>query len=635
MNVRPSPNSVAQALASARNTLLAERGQAGFWEGELSSSALSTAVAAFALHQMDPAAHGKPITQALHWLAAHANSDGGWGDTPDSPSNLSTTLLAWSALAIAPPGNPPLEQAANTGAAWIARTTGTLEPKDLVRAVLESYGNDRTFSAPILTVCALAGRLGADPWGRVPQLPFELSLLPRRWFRFVRLDVVSYALPALIAIGLVRHRLAQRTFCPLRWIREAVTGRALRLLRHCQPSHGGFLEAAPLNGFVAASLAAAGLRDHPVARDCARFLTRTVRADGSWPIDTNLALWLTTLSVNALATTPEGLALLSLEDRSKLIHRLEEHQFKGRHPYTLAAPGGWGWTNLPGAVPDADDTAGVLLALYHLGAESPVAQTAAIRGVHWLLQLQNGDGGIPTFCRGWGRLPFDRSCPDITAHALLAFDAWYGHLPPADRRRLDEAMHACIHYLEQVQQDDGAWIPLWFGNQATGHHTNPTYGTAQVVRALRALTPGRLPDQGELVRRGTAWLLEAQNTDGGWGGAPDTPSSIEETALAISALSPLEQGESIQRGTAWLIDHTDGGTRFALSPIGLYFSQLWYSERLYPVIFTVQALAGYTRKTPGPVKEPHLGNRATSGCGPAFCHQPRSACSRHSRACPA
>jgi len=32
-------------------------------------------------------------------------------------------------------------------------------------------------------------------------------------------------------------------------------------------------------------------------------------------------------------------------------------------PYTSASPGGWGWSDLSGAVPDVDDTAGALLAL--------------------------------------------------------------------------------------------------------------------------------------------------------------------------------------------------------------------------------------------------------------------------------
>ena len=42
-------------------------------------------------------------------------------------------------------------------------------------------------------------------------------------------------------------------------------------------------------------------------------------------------------------------------------------------------------------------------------------------GLKWLLGLQNSDGGIPTFCRGWGTLPFDRSSPDLTAHAIRAW----------------------------------------------------------------------------------------------------------------------------------------------------------------------------------------------------------------------
>ena len=38
-----------------------------------------------------------------------------------------------------------------------------------------------------------------------------------------------------------------------------------------------------------------------VREDGAAFLRATVREDGSWPIDTNLATWVTTQSVNALS----------------------------------------------------------------------------------------------------------------------------------------------------------------------------------------------------------------------------------------------------------------------------------------------------------------------------------------------
>ena len=52
---------------------------------------------------------------------------------------------------------------------------------------------------------ALAGLVGSGRRrGRSSALPFELACLPQSWFASLRLPVVSYALPALIAIGQVR-----------------------------------------------------------------------------------------------------------------------------------------------------------------------------------------------------------------------------------------------------------------------------------------------------------------------------------------------------------------------------------------------------------------------------------------------
>ena len=580
------------AFASARSILLSARSADGLWRGELSGSALSTAVAAFALDRVDRPAHATAVARAMGWLAGHANPDGGWGDTPESPSNLSTTLLAWAALGASGMNMAGAVDAQRKAAAWIAQKAGGLEPEILARAVLSAYGNDRTFSAPILAFCAMAGSLGKNPWQFVPQLPFELSALPHGLFRFARLDVVSYALPALIAIGLARHRRASRSLSPLTFLRDAAVSPALGKLQRCQPENGGFLEAAPLNGFVASALVEAGLQDHPVARSCASFLASTVRPDGSWPIDTNLALWLTALAVDALAEGGRLEEALPEPERAKLLERLVSCQFKDVHPYTHSAPGGWGWNDLPGAVPDADDTSGILMALHHLGADVPHAKPAAAKGIMWLLGLQNSDGGLPTFCRGWGRLPFDRNCPDITAHALLAFDRWHGRMAPGLRRRMERALESGLNNLASAQGVDGSWRPLWFGNQLAPEQANPVYGTAHVVRALARLGPGRIKGRDAMARRGTDWLLGAQNADGGWGGAAGVASSIEETALALSALDPAAQGAPFRRGIKWLLERTAGGTRFDPAPIGLYFSRLWYSERLYPVIFSCRALAG-------------------------------------------
>ena len=135
----------------------------------------------------------------------------------------------------------------------------------------------------------------------------------------------------------------------------------MRILESIQPASGGFLEAAPLTCFVTMSLAGSGLADHPVTRRGVAFLTATVREDGSWPIDTNLATWLTTLSINAL-----GGAAFTGAEREYLRRWLLDQQYTAVHPFTQSAPGGWAWTDLSGGVPDGDDTPGALLALAEL-----------------------------------------------------------------------------------------------------------------------------------------------------------------------------------------------------------------------------------------------------------------------------
>src|SRR5688572_7320201 len=80
--------------------LLERRTPSGHWEGRLASSALATATAVVAL-TLDTSVSGRDhralIGPGLRWLSAHQNSDGGWGDTTLSFSNMSTTLLCWAA----------------------------------------------------------------------------------------------------------------------------------------------------------------------------------------------------------------------------------------------------------------------------------------------------------------------------------------------------------------------------------------------------------------------------------------------------------------------------------------------------------------------------------------------------------
>lgn len=611
-------------LASAREEavarLLAARTPAGHWEGRLSSSPLATATAITALRLVDEdlgsSAHAAAIAAGCRWLALTQRADGTWGDTVESLGNLSTTLLCWGALAAAAPSRKGDGGAEDRAATAIRRHTTDLSAPAIAAALASIYGRDRTFAVPILTHLALCGRFGEprDPaaWQAVPQLPFQLAALPRSWFRLVDLQVVSYALPALIAIGQVRHALAPEGVLG-RGLRSLTREATLARLAEIQPANGGFLEATPLTSFVTMSLAGMGQAAHVVARRGAAFLAAAQRPDGSWPIDTNLATWGTTLSVAALAVGGQLAARLDRPDRGRVARWLLDQQWREEHPATGAAPGGWAWTDLPGGVPDADDTSGAVVAMSALAAaeDEPPAEwlASSAAGLRWLVKLANRDGGIPTFCRGWGRLPFDTSCPDITAHFLRAAlaaasgpaaraSSGSGEAPrrerlPAglargDRATLARACTAAHRYLARVQAADGAWTPLWFGNERHASQANPTYGTAKVVVAT-------------LDGRGADWLVRAAGPGGGFGGGPGLPPTIEETAVATEALAAVAAGAGdrdlrhralagVEAGVRWLLEHTDGCRRFPAAPIGLYFAKLWYFEDLYPLVFTVAAL---------------------------------------------
>jgi len=599
---------IEQTLSVATEQLIRARLPEGFWQGRLSSSALATATAVFALSMADRQKHKSLIGSGLDWLSNNSNVDGGWGDSILSRSNIPTTMLCWSAFSVAEgSARSRLVGTVAKAQVWLTNRAGDLEPKSLIEAVNQQYGGDRTFSVPILTMCALAGRLGEgrQAWADIKALPFELAACPHQLFKWLRLPVVSYALPALIAVGQANYHKNRPVNPVSRLLRHITRRRTLAVLQNIQPAGGGFLEAVPLTGFVVMSLIGAGERGNPVVAKGIEFLRNSVREDGSWPIDTNLATWLTTLSVNALAIGADFERVLSPDERKSIQEWLLSQQYRRVHPYTHAEPGGWAWTDLPGGVPDADDTAGALIALRNLNLINDRVIDAAGAGIKWLLGLQNRDGGIPTFCKGWLDLPFDRSAPDLTAHAITAMAAWQDRLPNRLARQVNQSIERGIKYLANVQNDNGAWLPLWFGNESAPNQQSPVYGTSRVLTSLQQLPLRFISGHLITLTKATEWLLSVRNTDGGWGGAKSVNSSVEETALAVDALAGLlgvwPPNEALQlstetiesalwRGVGWLVQKTEGAKVMPPAPIGLYFAKLWYFEQLYPAIFTVSAL---------------------------------------------
>src|SRR5438132_10133033 len=162
MNSIPGSERLTAAFQTALSALLAERNADGYWTGELSSSALSTATAVSALVLIDKNSrlhqnHQEIICRGLSWLAEHQNPEGGWGDTFRSISNISTTMLCRAVFHLAKrasgashdpghrgidtPRSPDcLERAEKYLQKHFGRTAS--EQAESVRA---RYGKDRTF----------------------------------------------------------------------------------------------------------------------------------------------------------------------------------------------------------------------------------------------------------------------------------------------------------------------------------------------------------------------------------------------------------------------------------------------------------------------------------------------------------
>lgn len=576
--------------------LLQKRNADGYWDGRLSSSALGVAVAVTALHFFDKIENAFAIGSGLNWLGQNINADGGFGDSPSSQSNVSTSLLCFAAAKVTSTDHSN-ENLLFELAGYLKSQNIDVTSETLIQAILDFYQTDRTFSVPILTMCALCGVPGKEAFERIPQLPFELSLLPRSFYSALNLSVVSYAIPALIAVGIAIFKHKKRQNLLVRSLRKSAVNKSLRLLRKIQPESGGYLEAIPLTAFVCLCLIESGYRDLEVVRDGIAFLKRTQREDGSWPIDIDLSTWVTTLAVKSVKNHPN---LLIAEDRRKISNHLLSIQNKIVHPFNGTQPGGWGWTHFSGSVPDGDDTPGAILALLAMNQDNPAQiKEAVLNGCNWLRLLQNNDGGFPTFSRGWGKLPFDQSCSDLTGHGLLAIaktdEVFKNTLSKKEHARYKKMFVKALIYLRKHQSTKGFWLPLWFGNQTTSDHTNPVYGTARVVAYLNETLKTRLGEEFEhilkiMIDDGCKFLISVQNEDGSWGGGAKISGSIEETALSVTAICMHGFQEECKKGLDWLAKKTKSDGLVA-SPIGLYFASLWYDEEMYPLTAYLECLS--------------------------------------------
>ena len=234
-------------------------------------------------------------------------------------------------------------------------------------------------------------------------------------------------------------------------------------------------------------------------------------------------------------------------------------------------PGGWAFQYANPHYPDLDDTAVVVMAMDRArrnGAGSRY-DAAIDRAVEWVKGLQSTNGGWAAFDADnthdyLNNIPFadhgaliDPPTEDVTARCVSML-AQLGETPETS-----EALARGIDYLRRTQLPDGSWYGRW--------GLNYIYGTWSVLCALNAC--GLDPASPE-IRKAAEWLVSIQNADGGWGedgtsyrldyrGHEPATSTASQTAWALLGLMAAGDVDSpsVSRGIRYL-QQTQGADGF-------------------------------------------------------------------------
>jgi squalene-hopene/tetraprenyl-beta-curcumene cyclase len=616
----PAAGTAEQALLRGREHLLSLQDEAGWWRGELETNVTMDAEDLLLREFLGIRDPGQ-TERAAAWIRSQQREDGSWAKFRGGPGDLSTTVEAYVALRLA--GDSPDAEHMRSASAFARQAGGIEESRVFTRIWLALFG--------------------AWPWERVPALPAEMMLLPRRfplniydfacWARqtVAALTVVlSYRpqrpLPfdlqelrgprpwsppkpgsligrGFVALDRILHRYQRR---PLRRLREYALRRAERWIVDRQEGDGswGGIQPPWVYSLMALHLRGYSL-DHPVMRRGLEGLEAFTVEDGTRRLEAcQSPVWDTCLAMIALSDAglpADDEAMVRAADWLLGEQVLARGDWAIRRP-TLA-PGGWSFEFANVNYPDVDDTAEVVLALRRVRhPEEERLRTAIERAAAWIEGMQSADGGWGAFdadnCSTLvGQLPFcdfgevtDPPSADVTAHAVEM-------LAELGRDRGEPARRG-LNWLLDSQETDGSWFGRW--------GVNHVYGTGAAIPALIAagISPGA-----EAVRRGVSWLERHQNPDGGWGEdarSYEDPSWIgqgestaSQTAWALLALDAAGDGsgEAARRGVEFLVStqREDGGWDEPYFTGTGFPGDFYINYHLYRLVFPLMALGRCVR----------------------------------------
>ncbi len=638
---------VKEGLGKARDWLLGQQHEDGYWCGELEADVMLEADYIF-MHTLLGTGDPGKMQRAVSEILRHQNEDGGWSLYPGGAANVNYGVKSYLALKLM---------------GYTAEHPTMQRIRENVLA-LGGVVECNTFTK--IYLCAL----GQYDYDAVPAIPPEIVLFPN-WFYFNIYEISSWSRGILVPLSIIYAKKPFKKIPPeqgiselfvggrenadlrLRWdkkkpiswrnfflfwdriahVTERVHIRPLRkvalrkaeawMLERFEKSDGlGAIYPAMLNSIVALRCLGRSADDPQMIRaldeferlgiDCpegtADYPTPTFRMQPCFP-----PVWDTAQAIYAL-----GEAGLAKDDPRLLraanwvLSKEVRHKGDWAEKVRNVEPGGWYFEFNNEFYPDVDDTGQVLLALKCVSNPRERYQDEVCqRALTWIWAMQCKNGGWAAFDKDntksiFQYIPFadhnamlDPPTVDITGR-MLEMLSLYGFT------RQDPRVERAVQFILSEQEPDGSWFGRW--------GVNYLYGTFLVLRGLEAMG---FWNHEPAVQQAAEWIRMVQNGDGGWGescGTYDDPgqrgigaSTPSQTAWAVLGLLAAgdTRSDSVAKGVRWLIErqHEDGswdelmpGRNGESYYTGTGFPRVFYlGYHLYKQYFPLLALTTYTR----------------------------------------
>ena len=612
----------AEAIGRSCEALFARQSPEGFWCGELTADATLESdyiLLQLWMHQPEGDSWDPPsrerIGKACGSILERQLADGGFNLYRGGPAELNATIKAYCALKLA--GHSPESEPLRYARRSILELGGLQGANSYVKINLSLFGLYPRQHAPSVPaeIVLLPGNVlyEMSSWTRSILVP--LSIVQARGSNRrapsgftldeLLLPGVSMKLPKRNRLSVLFHHL-DRVFKV--WEKrgsQKIRDAAIRQAEHWILERTRFTEGLgaiyPAMMYFIMALDALGYpKDHPDLVDAVRhFESLLIETPGRFVFQPCLPpIWDTALTAFALgeAGVRDDRRMTRAADwlLSKEVRRKGDWSVK--RPDT--EPSGWAFEFANEFYPDIDDTAQVLLALLHAKASDPQAQAACERrAINWLLAMQSEDGGWAAFDvdNNWAVL---NQVPFADHNAMLdptCPDITGRVLESLCRRGLGnhDAVRRGVAYLLQAQEKDGSWYGRW--------GVNYIYGSFLAMRGLAASGAAGARDA---VARAADWLRAIQNPDGGWGEscssydydhfvpAPSCPSQTAWAVLGLVAANDRD-GNAVRRGIEFLLERRNpDGTWPEDATTGTGFPTVFYlTYAMYRDYFPLLALA--------------------------------------------